>query len=113
MIQCVMNRDTLHQYHAIVPYGCTIEMCMDDSSLYEKLLAEPIVMILGRFGELMGLNLISAYMVEQLFAGKSSEEILKSMFFRYARDAEGAKRIAQDYFDLIYQMEALGYAKIT
>ena len=113
MIQCVMNQDTLHQYNAIIPYGCTIESCLNDDALYEKLLAEPVVMVLGRFGELMSLNLMAAYMTEQIIAGKTSEEIMKAMFLKYARSVEMAERIALDFFDLIRRLDEMGYAKIV
>ena len=112
MIQCVINRDTLHQYIAAVPHGKKLEACLADPVLYKKLLAEPTVMILGRFGELLGLNLMAGYMTEQLIAGRSSEEILRTMVRRFASDRETATRIMTDYFDLIRLLDQKGYARI-
>ncbi len=109
MVSYAITPDTLYQYCAVIPYGNTVEDCLCEDSLRIKLMNTREVMILGRHGQLFGLNMTGALIVEAIIEGKGGKEILEILIRHFAGSVEQAMEMQRDYLEITGQLEMAGY----
>lgn len=109
MIDYRLKPGTLHQYYALIPYGSTLAECIRDDTHRTNLMNSPGVMILGRRGKLLNLNMVAALIVEEIIKGKNSEEILETLIQNFAQNINQAMEIQQDYLKITKCLEQAGY----
>lgn len=103
-----MKQGILYQYSAIIPLGATIAECLKNPEQYEKLVQSDVIMILGKHGRLINLNLTAAIIMEAIINKKSKEDILKLLFSIFARSKEEARTITIKYLEFLKSMKESG-----